>query len=201
MKRRLGIFLMALGVLLLVGAGYSFLSNGAEEEAGGNAAQQVMEDMQQALFGAPPLTAAPSPAPFAREMPEIMIDGQAYIGYLELPTIDLKLPVMSEWSYPKLKTAPCRYWGNAYDDSMVILAHNYGRHFGKISTLEIGDPVQFIDAEGNILRYEVAGHEVLESTDVRKMITDQWDLTLFTCTYGGLKRATVRLQRVLAFAE
>lgn len=139
-------------------------------------------------------TATPIP-----EMPTMMIDGQEYIGYLEMPTIGITLPVMSDWSYKKLRIAPCRYWGSAYDDSMVILAHNYDRHFGRISSLNIGDPVQFVDADGNIFKYVVAAHETLERLQMRKMVDNDYDLTLFTCTYGGGKRVTVRLERVLTY--
>lgn len=139
-------------------------------------------------------TATPIP-----EMPTMMIDGHEYIGYLEMPTIGITLPVMSDWSYKQLRIAPCRYWGSAYDDSMVILAHNYDRHFGRISSLNVGDPVQFVDADGNIFKYVVAAHETLERLQMRKMVDNDYDLTLFTCTYGGGKRVTVRLERVLTY--
>ena len=69
------------------------------------------------------------------EMPEVMLeelDGAACIGVLEIPEIDLKLPVLSKWSYPLLKKAPCRYSGSAYLDNLVIAAHNYRTHFGKL---------------------------------------------------------------------
>ena len=42
---------------------------------------------------------------------------------------------MESWSYPKLKVAPCRYRGSAYLDDLIIAAHNYDRHFGRINTL------------------------------------------------------------------
>ena len=106
---------------------------------------------------------------------------------------------MSDWSYPQLKIAPCRYWGSAYDDSLVIMAHNYERHFGRIGSMEPGAPVQFIDANGTIYRYVVAKQEILQKQDVDEMISEDWDLTLFSCTYGGEKRVTVRLNRVLAY--
>lgn len=143
-------------------------------------------------------TPAPSAAPTALsgEMPTMKIDKQSYIGYIELPTLGISLPVISEWSYPRLRIAPCRYSGSAYDDSLVILAHNYARHFGNIQRLSIGDPVQFIDARGNIFRYVVAKHETLGRRDVKEMIDSGYDLTLFTCTYGGKYRITVRLNRV-----
>ncbi len=69
------------------------------------------------------------------EMPEIALEsagGAACIGTLEIPSLDLTLPVMSEWSYPLLKLAPCRYAGSAYQGNLVIAAHNYKTHFRKI---------------------------------------------------------------------
>ncbi|MBQ4643848.1 MAG: sortase, partial [Oscillospiraceae bacterium] len=51
-------------------------------------------------------------------MPETEIEGIKYIGTLEIPKIGLKLPVISEWSYPNLKIAPCRYFGSAYLDNI-----------------------------------------------------------------------------------
>ena len=47
-------------------------------------------------------------------MPETELDGEQYIGVLELPTLSLTLPVQSQWSYPALKVSPCRYAGSAY---------------------------------------------------------------------------------------
>lgn len=51
------------------------------------------------------------------EMPTQEIEGNDYIGVLEIPSLGLSLPVMSEWSYPRLKLAPCRYHGSAYTGS------------------------------------------------------------------------------------
>lgn len=144
-----------------------------------------------------------TPAPMATVMPEMLtmeIGKHSYIGYIEMPTLGISLPVMSEWSYPKLRIAPCRYTGSVYDDTMVILAHNYTRHFGRIRELDVGDPVQFIDADGNIYQYTVAKHETLEKRDVEAMVNSEYDLTLFTCTYGGKYRVTVRLKRTNRFA-
>lgn len=130
------------------------------------------------------------------DMPELTVGGNQYVGYIELPTLGLTLPVMSDWSYPKLRIAPCRYSGSVSDDTMVILAHNYTRHFGTIKDLEIGDLVQFVDAKGDIYQYTVAKHETLNKKDVDEMVDSDYDLTLFTCTYGGRYRVTVRLNRV-----
>lgn len=129
------------------------------------------------------------------EMPEITLedlDGAACIGVLEIPKIDLKLPVLSEWSYPLLKKAPCRYSGSAYLDNLVIAAHNYRTHFGKLKELETGDEVIFTDAAGNRFEYKVAVVEALTPQSVEDMTSGEWALSLFTCTLDGKNRVTVR---------
>lgn len=129
------------------------------------------------------------------EMPEVMLeelDGAACIGVLEIPEIDLKLPVLSEWSYPLLKKAPCRYSGSAYLDNLVIAAHNYRTHFGKLKELETGDEVIFTDAAGNRFEYKVTAVEALTPQSVEDMTSGEWALSLFTCTLDGKNRVTVR---------
>ena len=44
-------------------------------------------------------------------------------------------------------------------------------------------------------RYTVAELETLGKYDVEEMTSGDWDLTLFTCTYGGQSRVTVRCLR------
>ena len=206
-RRTAGVICMVLGGALLLGAAGLLSENRREESRAGEESAQVMvrlrQEMEQAALPeetrtepeqSPEAEETPLPDPAGREMPTLEIDGQTYIGYLELPTLGLSLPVMSEWSYPKLRIAPCRYWGSAYDDSLVILAHNYDRHFGRLQELAIGDPVQFIDADGVIYQYTV------EKQDVEKMVDSGYDLTLFTCTYGGRHRVTVRLRRTKTLA-
>ncbi|MBS6846516.1 MAG: sortase, partial [Firmicutes bacterium] len=128
------------------------------------------------------------------EMPTVQIDGEAYIGVLEFPSLSVSLPVISDWSAAKLRTAPCRYTGSAYRDNLVIAGHNYRTHFGKLQNLSLGDTVLFFDADGNQFAYEVAGVEELDSTAIEEMVTGDWDLTLFTCTVGGTTRLAVRCE-------
>ena len=212
-RRTAGVICMVLGGALLLGAAGLLSENRREESRAGEESAQVMvrlrQEREQAALPeetrtepeqSPEAEETPLPDPAGREMPTLEIDGQTYIGYLELPTLGLSLPVMSEWSYPKLRIAPCRYWGSAYDDSLVILAHNYDRHFGRLQELAIGDPVQFIDADGVIYQYTVEKQEILEKPDVEKMVDSGYDLTLFTCTYGGRHRVTVRLRRTKTLA-
>ena len=132
------------------------------------------------------------------EMPEVSLPGleeAGCIGILEIPSINIKLPVLSTWSYSLLKKAPCRYSGSIYLDNMVIAAHNSEAHFKKLSNLQEGDIVTFTDAVGNVFTYTVAGIELLKPNEVDNMTNGQWPLTLFTCTYGGASRVTVRCEK------
>ena len=131
-----------------------------------------------------------------REMPIIQIDGHDYVGYLDIPSLELSLPVMESWSYPNLKISPCRYEGSAYHDDLIIAAHNYERHFGGLKTLSSGDEIRFTDGDGNVFHYQVDVLEQLQPTQVKEMSAGDWDLTLFTCTIGGQQRVTVRCTRV-----
>ena len=119
-----------------------------------------------------------------------------YVGVLRIPKLGLELPVMSSWSYPKLKKAPCRYAGTAYLHNMVIAAHNYPQFFRNIDQLEPGDSVTFTDMDGNVFTYEVTGHEIIQPTEIDRMVNGDWDLTFFRCTYAARARYAVRCKLV-----
>lgn len=130
------------------------------------------------------------------DMPTQEIDGQDYIGTLVIESLGLSLPIISEWSYPRLRIAPCRYAGSAYLDNMVIAAHNYKSHFGRLKNLSQGDTVTFTDIDGNVFNYQVVEIETLPPYSIQEMTSGDWDLTLFTCTIGGQARVTIRCECV-----
>lgn len=127
--------------------------------------------------------------------PYIELDGNIYIGIISIPSIGIELPVINHWSYPSLKISPCRYKGAVADDNMIIAAHNYRSHFGRINELSGGEEIIFTDVAGNLYRYEVTFVDNIRGTDIDTMEFDSsenWDLTLFTCTLSGQSRVTVR---------
>lgn len=129
----------------------------------------------------------------------IEIDGYKYIGTLTISRFGLELPVMDEWSYSGLKIAPGRYSGDVTCNDMVICGHNYSRHFGKLKNLEEGDTIVYTTVNNLVYTYEVIEVTILQPTDVDIMLDQQdidWDLTLFTCTYGGQARVTVRCKLI-----
>ncbi len=131
-------------------------------------------------------------------MPEVEIDGRLYIGNLQVPSLGLDLPVISQWSYPALKKAPCRYSGSVYLNNMVIAAHNYRRHFGPVRDLPKGASVIFIDMKGNTFYYEVMAKETLDPMESEKMKNSGYDMALFTCVLSGQARSAIYCNKVAA---
>ena len=128
------------------------------------------------------------------EMPVTEIDGIDYVGYIEIPYLDLKLPVVDEINDDYLKKSPCRDSGTAYKNNLVLGAHNYSKHFGQIGDIPYGEDVLFYDLDGNKFSYQVANIEILQPTQVEELHSGEYPLSLFTCTWGGRERVVVRCE-------
>lgn len=209
MRNKLSRVLALLGLLLIGAAIFWAGWNTAIQKQGGQAAEEVMQQLSERI----PLKTAALTAENAAAidlsalpdyvlnpsmpMPETKIGGRLYVGYLSIPSLELELGVCKNLDYDNLKVSPCLYHGSAYTDDLVISGHNYDRHFGKLSSLHPGDEITFTDIDGNVFRYRVALIEVLESDAVEEMTDSGFALSLFTCTVGGAARVTVRCDRQL----
>lgn len=197
MRRKLGNLCIFLGAVLLAAALLLLGYNCWDAARAGDAAEKILPALLDEMPDEPAVPDQPlgTPVEYLDEdtltMTEAEIDGERYIGWLDIPAIELELPVMSEWSYSRLKTAPCRYSGTVRGEDLVLLGHNYTRHFGKLDRLRVGDEVLFTDMDGVVYRYEVAARDVLDADAVAEMTAGEYDLTLFTCDATGARRITV----------
>ena len=191
MNKRFGLLLMFFGALLMTASMVLYLHNVRESREAGERAQQVVEQMKPAPT--PVSVAEPTPTPRLPKntMPIAEIDGNAYIGYVAIPTLDIELPVMADWSYEKLRVAPCRHAGATYSEDLVIAAHNYDKHFGGLKDLTTDDTVTFTDMDGDVFSYRVALVETVAPTAVEQVLDSDYALVLYTCTYGGKTRVAV----------
>lgn len=196
MGHKIGTACMILGTALVLAALSLFLWNRWDDRQAGVSVEKILPQVEEAVKTAAEEESTVIPDPYSTEMTEVEIDGYLYVGYITIPALGLELPVMSDWSYPQLKISPCRYFGSTKSDDLVIAAHNYARHFGNIKNLEPGDAVYFTDMDQVVSVYEVAEVDILSPTAVEEMTAGDYALTLFTCTYGGKSRVTVRCDRV-----
>lgn len=208
MKNKLRTAFIATGTVLILSALFLCLYNISESKRAYRQSESTLAELKEAIpepvtmTTAAVMTAEPdlftpyeTTTTAAAELPTIELDGQLYCGYLTLPVLGIELPVASELSYPALKTSPCRYRGTADGGDLVIAAHNYNSHFGRIRELTDGDELVFTDCKGISTHYTVISTESVDGTDIDSMlggsITD-WQLTLFTCDLSGRTRVTVR---------
>ncbi|MEA4954333.1 MAG: sortase [Pseudoflavonifractor sp.] len=193
MKSRRDIYLMAVGALLLTSALFLMLSNHMEENRADHLATETVQVLTQQII--PELPDQADTETTAKQIQSVSVEGEDYIGVLDIPALGLSLPVMDNWSDPNLKKAPCRYFGSFLTDDMIIAGHNYKRHFGHLDQLRQGDLITFTDVDGFVYNYQVVAVETLAGTDIEGMKSGNLDLTLFTCTYGGRSRVAVRCER------
>ena len=189
MKTKGNLLILVGSLLVLVALGL-FLWNQHQATQAERVSREVLSQLTEAI------PEEPSEKVEDTSMTVVYIDGYGYVGYIAIPKLGIELPVMEEWDYTRLKIAPCRYQGFAKTNDFIIAAHNYRKHFGRISTLSPGDEVIFTDMDGVVYRYQVAKLEDLKPTQVERMKASGYDLTLFTCTYRGRSRTTVRCERI-----
>ena len=201
MPKRADIIIIAVGAVLILSALLLLIYNRCEDVRAGQEAESLLASVEAAISAQematpnkPESTEALSP-PLDPEMPVVTLDGYEYVGYVEIPTLGLKLPVMAEWDYTRLQIAPCRQFGSSRTDNLVIAAHNYDTHFGKLKELSKGDTVIFTDMEGIVSTYCIDKLETLSPDAVDTVLNSGYDLVLYTCTKGGKTRVTVFCDR------
>lgn len=125
----------------------------------------------------------------------ISVNGHNYIGIVYIPILNnLALPVVEDCTESNLKVSVCRYSGSLKENNIVIAGHNYKSSFGKLSSLKVGNIVYFKDVNGAVYKYHCKSIETLSPKSVNEMVTGDWDLTLFTCTYNGANRMACRFE-------
>ena len=200
MRKVFGISCIILGILCLLTAigcvGYNRLESDNGEKDAQSLLEQLQAGMDEAEGSETELPTENGLVPVVPQMQTVPLGNYESIGILSIPVLEVELPVLTDWSYEKLRKAPCHYYGSYYESDFVIAAHNYSSHFGRLNKLQQGDLVLFTDVTGAVHCYEVVLLETLMPTATEEMITSGFDLSLYTCTPGGRSRVTVRCRTV-----
>ena len=186
-----GIIFIILGIICLIGAGVLISINVYHDNEAHEYTQIAYEKIQQEVEGISDADVSDS-----NDMKVINIDGEDYIGTIEIPALNLELPVNADWDYKKMKKGPCRYYGSFITNDLVICGHSYKRVFGRLKNLVVGDLLILTDMNNVEYIYKVELVEILSPKDIKEMIESDFDLTLYSCTNDGLNRVTVRLNRI-----
>ena len=201
MNKKTGIICIALGICCILGSIGFIIYNHFDARNAESASKNMLLNVQEKITeGAEEITdeneEPVQPEETFKVIPTTTVEGYECIGILSVPVLELELPVLTDWSYAKLKIAPCVYYGDYTKPDFVIAAHNYQSHFGRLPELRRGDLVLFTDVSGTVHYYEVILLETLPGNATKEMITSGFDLSLYTCNSSGSKRVTARCRAI-----
>lgn len=202
-----GLVSLLIGIAVVLVGAMLWTANGRMDEEAGNNAASLLTKVERKLPSQQPKASASTKAGSAQVAPSRQVSGavsaaginlalparEGCIGVLQIPSLNLRLPVQSVYTLDALKMAPCRYTGEKGEISrFIICGHNYRSHFGTLQKMHSGDAVRFTNMDGIVYQYQVTEVTEVASDDFRTLKTGDWDLSLFTCNLTGQKRILVR---------
>lgn len=203
-QKRGAIFLVVGVVLVLCGLGIHLIQE-HEDATAGKTATLLLNYLEQKTLSVDPEPGTQAEKEAMKEkltppendpkLPVKTYMGYALIGSISIPSVGIDLPILKDWSEKLLKIAPCRYQGSISGDNLIVMGHNYKRHFTPLHSVTVGAEVVFENTNGTLFRYRVAEIEYLHRTEGEDLPSD-YPLTLFTCTASGLERIIVRCEPI-----
>lgn len=164
-----GVALILLSCLLLIGS--EFLTARRQ-----NTARELAAQIQSSL----PAPVEGNPSDYSDPaMPILQIDGTDFSCLVEIPSFGVTLPVASQWDSSRVPHYPCRFWGSAYDNSLIIGGSGRKGQFDFCGRVDLGHKITLTDMAGSRFAYEVARIDRRKDADAATLQDEAWDLTLF----------------------
>lgn len=166
---KLGFFLVLVSFLMLVGA---------EIYAGFNrtATQKLTEQIQSYLLE----RTEGEPQDYSdAQMPVLQMQGEDFLGLLEISEYGVALPVGSSWESGDQNRYPCRFWGSVYDSSLIIGGSGRKGQLDVCSRMDLGDKIRITDMTGTQFCFEVSGIDRRSHADMEIFQEKQSDMILF----------------------
>lgn len=126
--------------------------------------------------------------------------GYDVIAKLEIPSINLKTNVLSNYSNEALLISVTKFWGANPNEigNFCIAGHNYYKRnnmFYKLKKLKKGDEILLTDRKNLTISYEVYSVTKVEPRDVSCLSQEtngKREITLITCTSDSKMRIIVK---------
>ena len=113
------------------------------------------------------------------EMPALEIQGEDFIALLEIPSYGLKLPICNTWDKGKVVSYPCRFYGSAYDGTLIVGGYDQSGQFDFFDRIQNDTVVTVTDMTGSVFSYVVEQVERSGSAQADALMDEEADLTLF----------------------
>lgn len=132
-------------------------------------------------------------------------NGKTYntVGTINIPSINVSYPILTETSDILLKVSVCKFWGCEPNQvgNFCIAGHNYRntRFFSKVPTLVVGDTIEITDLYNKTLKYSVYDKYTVDPRDVSctsQLTNGKKVVTLITCTNDSKQRVVVQAREI-----
>lgn len=124
-------------------------------------------------------------------MPVLQLEGVDYVAVLEVPQYDVKLPVAGKWQNDALERQSCRYYGSAYNGTLVIGGSDRKGQLDFAGRIDVGAKITVTDMTGAVFSYRVRLVERSDRADAGVLLSED-DLTLFVRNSYGLEYILIR---------
>ena len=175
MKNRASVLVAVGTALILISMGTALTVNLFAAWEGENAAE-VAAQIRQIL---PSGNAGVEGAYTDPKMPVLQFEGTDYVCLLEIPALDRCLPVRNDWNGENLSGGPCRFWGSAYDGTLILGGSSQTGQFDFCSQLDIDDRITVTDMEGTVFSYRVERIDRAKTAAYERLSDPSYSLILF----------------------
>ena len=178
----LGICLVVISFALIVGLQI-------HTHLGANESQKVVTRMNELLSERIEGVPGTYPNP---NMPILAINDIDYVALIEIPSLNLSLPVADVWNSQKFYNSPARFYGSCYDHSLVIGGADNSYQFSFCDKIDNGTVIIVTDMTGTQFSYTVSRVDRSKSAESNWLISKDYDLTLFCRDALSMEYVAVR---------
>jgi sortase A len=189
MKKRKIPLLPVLGICLILASVLLVLIFQTRMHRGAQHSQKILSRMEQLLPERTPGVPGIYPA---SGMPVLELENVDYVAMLEVPAFGVALPVTDHWDSSELSHSPSRFFGSAYDNTLIIGGADDPRQFGFCDKIELGAQITVTDMTGAQFTYTVSGADRAKHAEPQWLMDAECDLTLFCRDIYSMEYIAVR---------
>lgn len=112
-------------------------------------------------------------------MPAVGIEDKSFVGIIEVPKYNKKLPIHEIWDKKQIYNYPCRYLGSIYDSSLIIGGSDNEGQFDFVKLIENDDAVLITDMTAGCYKYKVCDIRRTKDVSAEYLTSYDADLVIF----------------------
>ncbi|MBE6638836.1 MAG: hypothetical protein E7616_05205 [Ruminococcaceae bacterium] len=174
--KRLTLILLVLGVLLIAGAAGYFVWMRYSISQNAKYAKKTVETLYTLM---PEVSSGALDDRQNAAMSAIEVNGNSFVGIIEVPAYESKLPIYAKWDGEKTVCFPCRYLGSLYNGTLIIGGSDNDGQLDFIGEISIGQTVYITDTLGVRYAYSVSSIRRVKDVSTENLCKEKTALTIF----------------------